>query len=61
MNPFIQFLLQSILPIIEQAVASEGQAALSWLETELAKLAGAYSTPTPPATPTVKAPVTPAK
>jgi hypothetical protein len=59
MNIFIAFLLQSILPIIEQAIASEGPAAVAWLEAEIAKLGAKYTSPMPPSAPTVKAPTTP--
>jgi hypothetical protein len=60
MNVFIQFLLQSIAPIIEQAVASEGAAAITWLENLISELEQKYGGTTPPTAPTLKAPATPA-
>jgi hypothetical protein len=59
MNIFIQFLLQSIAPIIEQAVASEGAAAITWLENLIESLEQKYGG-TPTAPPTLTAPATPA-
>ena len=56
MNPFVLFLLNSILPILENAVATEGAAAIEWLESKLAGFK--TNTPvTPSPLPSVPSPV----
>ena len=60
MNVFIQILLQTILPVIEGAIASEGQAAFTWLENEINSILQkyGYTATITPTTPVVTPPKT---
>jgi hypothetical protein len=43
MNVLIQFALNAILPLLEEAIKVEGPVALKWIEDEVAKLATKYN------------------